>query len=144
MTRLLDCTLLSAMARMLKGCVSKMTFVALFGSLPHLALAQGGPPLLTDDPGTPGNGRTELNLAVTAEKFRTEAQYNTPLLDFNYGIGDRMQVKLEIPWLISTTTSHPTESGLGEIIGGFKWRYLDENRSGVDASVYPQVNYTAS
>ena len=28
--------------------------------------AQGGPPLVTDDPGTPGNGNWEINAAIQA------------------------------------------------------------------------------
>jgi len=30
------------------------------------AHAQGGPPMLTDDPGTPGDGKWEVNIAVLA------------------------------------------------------------------------------
>jgi len=43
-------------------------------------LAQGGPPLITDDPGTPGDGKWEINLALTAEKRRRERSYESPLL----------------------------------------------------------------
>ena len=35
-----------------------------------LPLAQGSPPLLTDDPGTPGDGHSEISIAFTLEKFR--------------------------------------------------------------------------
>ena len=31
------------------------------------ALGQGGPPMITDDPGTPGNGKWEINLAIAFE-----------------------------------------------------------------------------
>jgi hypothetical protein len=31
--------------------------------------AQGGPPVRMDDPGTPGPGHREVNLAVTGERF---------------------------------------------------------------------------
>ena len=34
------------------------------------AYAQGGPPLITDDPGTPGNGKWEINIPFTFERTR--------------------------------------------------------------------------
>ncbi len=30
-------------------------------------LGQGGPPMITDDPGTPGNGKWENNVAIAFE-----------------------------------------------------------------------------
>lgn len=46
------------------------------------------PPLLTDDPDTPGDGRWEINLPFTVEKLRSEMLLETPLLDINYGLGE--------------------------------------------------------
>jgi len=128
----------------LRTCIP-MGFAALvFAGMPRPAFAQGGPPLLTDDPGTPGNGHTELNIAFTVEKFRSETQYGTPLIDVNTGLGERIQLKCELPWLIETSPAQPTRSGLGDVLLGFKYRYLDENPSGVDASVYPQASLTTN
>jgi hypothetical protein len=36
------------------------------------AHAQAGPPLITNDPGTPGNGRREINLAATGSSCFTD------------------------------------------------------------------------
>jgi len=112
--------------------------------LPRLAMAQGGPPLLTDDPGTPGNGHAELNIAMTLEKPRGESLYEAPLIDFNYGVGERMQVKFEIPWLVENATSEETQTGSGNLLLGFKWRFLDENPDGADVSVYPQFDFNTT
>jgi hypothetical protein len=30
----------------------------------RMSFAQGGPPMITDDPGTPGNGKWENNFAI--------------------------------------------------------------------------------
>jgi|SRR5882672_2260042 len=100
--------------------------------------AQGGPPLLTDDPGTPGDGKSEFNIAFTAERFRHESLFEAPLLDFNYGVGERIQLKVELPWLFRSESPGPSDSGLGNLLLGFKYRFLDEGTSGVDLSVYPQ------
>lgn len=45
--------------------------------------AQGGPPLITDDPGTPGNGKWEINVAFTVEKRRMERLYESPIHHFS-------------------------------------------------------------
>lgn len=39
----------------------------ILGLTAHQTRAQGGPPMITDDPGTPGSGRFEINLAVALE-----------------------------------------------------------------------------
>ncbi len=101
-------------------------------------MAQGGPPMRTDDPGTPGSGNLEVNIATTADRRPGERVYETPLLDVNYGLGDRMQVKFEIPWIVRTSDAEPTKSGLGNSLIGFKWRFL-ENK--LEMSVYPQCEF---
>ena len=42
-----------------------IVFAVCASSVPH-AHAQGGPPMITDDPGTRGNGRFEINLAFAS------------------------------------------------------------------------------
>jgi hypothetical protein len=99
--------------------------------------AQGGPPLRTDDPGTPGNGNWEINVAVTSEKINPNWRLNTPLLDMNYGVGDHVQLKLEIPWVVETA-AQAVNTGLGNSIFGVKWRFADQEKLGVSISTYPQ------
>jgi hypothetical protein len=48
--------------------------------------AQGGPPMLTDDPGTPGNRRWEINAAFTQLSSRSEESRSFPHIDINYGL----------------------------------------------------------
>lgn len=117
--------------------------LALLGVLPlsASALAQGGPPLITDDPGTPGSGRWEINTAVTVEDRASGRLWGAPLIDANYGWGEHIQLKLEIPWRVGTTPSVGTVSGLGEALAGVKWRFLDQDTSGIDLGTYPQVGF---
>ncbi len=75
------------------------SLLILSGLSTRAVLAQGGPPLITDDPGTPGDGNWEINIAFTTKKRRTVRSYETPILDINYGLGDRIQLKYEVPWL---------------------------------------------
>src|SRR5579871_3950080 len=86
--------------------------------------AQGGPPLLTDDPGTPGNENFEINVGFAAERHPTERIYNAPLFDINYGLGSRIQLKYETPLVIYGTDGAPTKSGWGNSLAGLKWRFF--------------------
>jgi hypothetical protein len=54
------------------------------------ALAQGGPPMVTDDPGTPGDGHWEINLGATATRTPGRWEVAAPDADVNYGCGDRV------------------------------------------------------
>jgi hypothetical protein len=102
---------------------------------------QGGPPLLTDDPGTPGNGHWEINTAWIQERRPGETVNELPLLDLNYGIGEHLQLKYEGSWLQADTSGAPRESGLSNSLIGVKWRFLDEEKNGVAVSTYPQFEF---
>ncbi len=55
---------------------------------------QGGPPMITDDPGTPGPNKWEINLAV-AWAHRPAEPLDLPAIDLNYGLGERIQLTLQ-------------------------------------------------
>src|SRR5881296_807703 len=90
------------------------------------ARAQGGPPLITDDPDTPGPGYWEINLSAAVEKTRLKRRLEAPFLDINYGAGERVQLKFEIPWLSVSESSAPNRTGLGNSTVGVKWRFLGQ------------------
>ena len=115
-----------------------LCLVALFlAAASTRALAQGGPPLETDDPGTPGPGRLELNISVAAEEEDHRTVLDAPRLDGNFGIGERAQLKLEVPWRIRTGGREPAATGVGNVVMGVKWRFADAGAFTV--STYPQV-----
>jgi hypothetical protein len=103
------------------------------------AFAQGGPPLLTDDPGTPGNGNWEINIAYTVERRLAEHEYEAPVLDINYGLGDRIQLKYQVPYLVRAENGSRARTGLGDSLFGVKWRFLENKKLDVDISTYPQL-----
>lgn len=113
----------------------------LLASISHPLYAQGGPPLLTDDPGTPGDGVWEINLALTAERSPGERLFEAPLLDINYGVGERIQLKFEVAWLFLDGEGESTKNGLGNSEVGVKWRFLDQETHFIDMSVYPQFTF---
>jgi hypothetical protein len=105
-----------------------------------LVFAQGGPPMRTDDPGTPGNGNWEINVACTQTFSPVEREIETPLLDINYGLGDRIQLKFEIPYLYKNDGSGQYRRAFGDSLIGVKWRFYDRGSSGGwKISTYPQI-----
>ena len=107
--------------------------------VPAGAMAQGGPPLMTDDPDTPGPGRWEINLANIVEKSQRQRRLEAPLADVNYGVGERIQLKFELPWLTAGDTGTPAQTGAGNSRVGVKWRFLGGERQRLAWSTYPQL-----
>jgi hypothetical protein len=116
-----------------------ITVVLCFSSVPS-SFAQGGPPMLTDDPGTPGSGVWEINFAYVEQRNGAERLRSFPHVDFNYGVGEHIQLKYETGWLLSDAPDGSgVKSGLDDSLLGLKWRFLDQERSGLSMSVYPQL-----
>jgi hypothetical protein len=103
------------------------------------AHAQGGPPLVTDDPDTPGNGNWEINAAIIGEKHQQRWDLAAPDLDINYGWGEHVQLKVDLNWATADSEQGRRMSGFGATDFGVKWRFLDQEKSGFSLSVYPQL-----
>ncbi|HWY49891.1 MAG TPA: hypothetical protein VNW72_00250 [Chthoniobacterales bacterium] len=101
--------------------------------------AQGGPPMITDDPGTPGNGKWENNLAISFEHRSNETSYNLPEIDLNYGVGEHIQLTLQTEPVLLKREDHGPIGGLGGTEAAVKWRFLDEEKSGFDMSMFPRI-----
>ena len=101
-----------------------------------IAHAEAGPPLLTDDPGTPGDGHWEMNFAWLTERAADARHDEAPLVDLNYGLGERVQLKFEMPWVVETGGSN---NGFGDAALGVKWRFFDQGEGGWQMSMYPQA-----
>src|SRR6266699_2620925 len=117
-------------------------FAVWVAALPRQAVAQGGPPLLTDDPEKPGNGHWEINVAWTLSQ--NQRLFAIQLVDINYGLGERIQLKAEVPWLVLQRRREGIQSGIGSANFGVKWRFLDKKRYGFAMSTYPQLEIRTS
>ena len=118
--------------------------IALFALASGIARAQAGPPFLTNDPGTPGNAHWEINLGSMQTIARGVASYQAPQIDLNFGVGDRIQLTYELPYILQTSTSQAQKSGWGNGTSGVKWRFLDQGEDGWQMSTFPQVETGAS
>ncbi|MEY2485189.1 MAG: hypothetical protein QOH39_837 [Verrucomicrobiota bacterium] len=103
------------------------------------ARAQGGPPLITDDPGTPGSGKFEINLAIAFERRPSEVAFDAPAIDINYGVGENIQLTLQTAPVVLKRRDHGLVGGVGGTEAALKWRFLDEEKAGVDVSMFPRV-----
>ena len=118
--------------------------VALFAIvLPAPARAQGGPPLITDDPDTPGPGYWEINLSTFLERSLHSSTIETPRLDANYGVGERIQLKFEVPWLRESEDSS-IQTGAGNVVTGVKYRFIGREGKTIAWSVYPQFEFNTT
>jgi hypothetical protein len=107
-------------------------------ALTTCARAQGGPPFRTDDPETPGNKHWEINFGWIGDRNPASGDYQVPDFDINYGLGDRIQLKYELPIAIEeirplpATSEEPSQRsnvlvGLGNSLMGVKWRFYQHH-----------------
>jgi hypothetical protein len=108
------------------------------------AHGQGGPPMITDDPGTPGAGKWEINLALAVEHRPGETSFDAPAIDFNYGIGDRIQLTLQGGPVLLKRSDHGAIGGLGGTEAAVKWRFIDDQKTGITMSMFPRVIFNIS
>jgi hypothetical protein len=99
----------------------------------------GSPPLDVDDPGTPGCNGWEINI-VTSGELGTGMTGETPLFDINYGIGDNIQLKGEVPYELSRADG-ATTSGLGRAEFGIKYRFYEDESRALSMAIYPQLEF---
>ena len=95
--------------------------------------------MITDDPGTPGPGKWENNIAIAFEHRPHETAYDLPAIDLNYGVGEHIQLTLQGGPVLLKRSGHGLIGGLGGTEAAVKWRFLDEEKSGFDASMFPRV-----
>ena len=95
--------------------------------------------MITDDPGTPGNGKWENNLAIAFEHRSGETSYDVPAIDLNYGVGEQIQLTLQTAPVLLKRNGHGLIGGLDGTEAAVKWRFVDEEKSGFDMSMFPRV-----
>ena len=118
--------------------------MTVFLHFPAAAQAQAGPPFLTNDPGTPGNANWEINLGSMQTLTRRVSSYQVPQIDLNFGVGDRIQLTYEVPYVLQASSGQSDQSGWSNAYPGIKWRFLDEGEGGWQLSTFPQMETAAS
>lgn len=99
------------------------------------------PALATEDTGTPGAGRWEINVDASGSRSSGGWQFNAPGSDFNYGWGDTVQLMAGVPWVIVHPSGQDARSGLGAGTLGIKWRFVEQEKAGFSMSTFPQFTW---
>ncbi len=115
--------------------------VILLAANARIALAQGAPPLLTNDPGTPGAENWEINLGTMPVITDATTQVQVPQFDINYGVGEKIQLTFEVPVVWQSAAAQPNATGWSNIYAGLKWRFLDHGDKGWNVSTFPQFEF---
>lgn len=100
--------------------------------------------MITDDPGTPGAGKFEINLALAVERRPNETSWDAPAIDINYGVGERIQLTLQTAPVLLKRSDHGAIYGLGATEAAVKWRFVDDQRTGVSMSMFPRIIFNVS
>jgi hypothetical protein len=103
---------------------------------PAISHAQAGPPLITNDPDTPGPGAWEINVAATGAHAGGAWDIDTPDVDINHGVGERVQLSLHVPWS-HRDAAGAWMSGIGAAEFAVRWRFLDQSQAGIAVAVQP-------
>jgi hypothetical protein len=106
-------------------------------------LAQSSPPLLSNDPGTPGPGNWEINILTSLGRSNVNEEWQIPLFDFNYGVGDRCQLTASTPFVIEHEKGTGVRRAFDGIEMGVKYRFVDNpGTTGSNFSLFPKVNFS--
>jgi hypothetical protein len=98
----------------------------------------------TEDTDTPGAGKWEINLGISAQRTATSWEYAAPDTDFNYGWGERAQWMLAIPRVLVHEPGVGARSGLGSATVGLKWRMVDQEQAGFALALFPAYSWNLS
>lgn len=103
----------------------------------------GAPPMQSEDSDTPGAGNWEINVALGADWNGDGHRLEFPVADLNYGVGERVQLTLELPYVSAREDASgglpaSSASGVGDATLGMKYRFYDDADRGISMAVYPQ------
>jgi hypothetical protein len=121
-----------------------LNFISLISFLVWVVLAhaEGGPPMITDDPHTVGPNNWEINIAQLSVSGAAGVVFQNPYFDVNYGVGEDIQLKFEsgvssvIPTALPVGGSYATT--------GVRYRFFHDQEKGIEISTYPQYAFYPS
>ncbi|MDD5765244.1 MAG: hypothetical protein PHW79_03160 [Candidatus Marinimicrobia bacterium] len=120
----------------------KILLIAGFISISSEAVfSQSSPPLLIDDTGTPGSGNWEINILTSLEHSKVNDEWQLPLFDINYGLGESGQLTVGLPYVVDRDKDLKIRNGFDGMEIGFKYRFVD-NPSGSNFSSCPTVYFS--
>ena len=115
-----------------------MLFIVTSGLLVTTFSAWCGPPFVTDDPEPVEYQHSEMLIA--SEQIHTQnGKTITPMVEYNYGALPDFQLSITVPFVFDSPAGQQGQHGLGDIVLGAKYRFLQETDSHPMMAVYPVV-----
>lgn len=102
------------------------------------APALAGPPYLTDDPAPTDTGHWEIYAFGTGEGRHSTLDADTGL-DLNYGPVRDVQLTATLPMSFSHEPNAGWRGGTGDVELAVKYRFLNDERSGFSAAIFPRA-----
>jgi len=109
----------------------------------------GPPPMQSEDTDTPGSNNWEVNFLLNAQLAGSERRIEVPTLDLNYGVGDRIQLSYEVPYVFARQEQSDAgggtrvieANGVGDSSFGLKYRFYDDEDSGLSLAIAPALEF---
>jgi len=123
----------------------KRIFLCTIFILLHSGLAFAAHPLITDDAGTQGKGKFQLEINAQYGRDDNEGaiQHTTPAVTaLTYGVIEPVDVSIGVPYQwIKTRDSETTErhDGFGDVVLAVKWRFYETD--GFSFALKPAVTF---
>ena len=118
--------------------MNALRLAAAFALAAIAAPAIAGPPYNTNDPAPTDTGHWEIYLFTQAGGSGSAFDDDTGV-EFNYGPAKDLQISAAIPLSFAHDPIGGWRSGLGDIETGVKYRFINDERSGFSAAVYPKA-----
>nr|WP_296634560.1 chromate transporter [Thiobacillus sp. SCN 63-57] len=98
-----------------------------------------GPPFMTDDPVPVDYRHSEFYIFSTQDKARDGKNSAFPAFEFNYGVLPDTQLHIAVPFARSSPTDASSESGMGDVEIGVKYRFVQETGSSPQIGIFPMA-----
>lgn len=112
--------------------------LAFLFALTCAAPAVAGPPYLTDDPAPTETGYWEIYVFATGEGRRSTIDADAGV-DLNYGPVKDLQLTATLPLSFSHDKKQSWRGGSGDVEIGTKFRFLNDEKAGFSAAIFPRV-----
>jgi hypothetical protein len=99
--------------------------------------APAGPPFLTDDPEPVEYQHWEAYLFTLGDRSGGGYTVEGPAAEVNYGVLPDTQLHLIVPMTTTGGRGAPTETGLGDIELGIKYRFVHETNGWPQIGIFP-------
>jgi hypothetical protein len=98
-----------------------------------------GPPFMTDDPAPVEYKHSEFYIFSAYDKTADGKDTAIPAFEYNYGVLPDTQLHIMVPFVQSNPNDGASESGLGDVEVGVKYRFIQETDTSPQVGIFPMA-----